>query len=606
MKFFQLLLITVSLLFITKIGYSQTVINYQTWSGASGCNIFATPTSVPATVNGTNSNILHQTSIGQPTYSRTNSAVELDCDINANTSATEGTSYLIPFNFQIGYSYTITINAACINSGTTTGAYLTLTANSGGNGQNSLCTGTQTISPTISGNLTTSNSIANTNFNNYTYTYNPFSVAQSFLCIAAIPPPNSGLQSIFVRSITIKGTPPTPTFTLSPTSLTKVCGTALTQTFTVNNVYNSTGVTGYTWNLGANNGWSFSGSPAPSTITTPTNTLTLTANSCVGSLSNVSATAIIGTTGYNTNAVSTTITAPTLSINGPTTVCSASTYSINNLPCNATVAWSVSNPNLATLNTQNSQATITPVTNTNGAVTLTANVSGSTCSAAMQLQQVINLGYPYLTGGTYVNTFDNSTNSMGFYPAITNPACTGYYINTTMGITGATSVVWTKLSSTNTVNFTQTGNDIRFYLYAPNQYVLFQLTAGNSCGSSSQQYKWLSSDCGGVCNSFAISPNPAKTSINISTPNITAPCSVAVASLSAANTSSSTRSTSSTREITIGEVKVFDNAKNLKRDIKVGNNREVSISTTGLIPGVYFVEIISNNNHSETHTVIVN
>lgn len=41
-------------LFITfsTVAFSQTIINYQTWTGASGCNIFGTIKNVPATING--------------------------------------------------------------------------------------------------------------------------------------------------------------------------------------------------------------------------------------------------------------------------------------------------------------------------------------------------------------------------------------------------------------------------------------------------------------------------------------------------------------------------------------------------------------------------
>ncbi|MCO5241180.1 MAG: hypothetical protein M9904_14105 [Chitinophagaceae bacterium] len=63
------------LLIINTITFSQTIINYQTWTGASGCNVFASLTNVPATINGTNSNIRHLTAIGQPTYDNTNKSV---------------------------------------------------------------------------------------------------------------------------------------------------------------------------------------------------------------------------------------------------------------------------------------------------------------------------------------------------------------------------------------------------------------------------------------------------------------------------------------------------------------------------------------------------
>ena len=55
---------------------AQTIIDYQAWTGASGCNIFSSSTNVPVIVNGNSSTIAHQSTIGQPTY---NNGVALTC-----------------------------------------------------------------------------------------------------------------------------------------------------------------------------------------------------------------------------------------------------------------------------------------------------------------------------------------------------------------------------------------------------------------------------------------------------------------------------------------------------------------------------------------------
>jgi hypothetical protein len=68
------------LLILNQLVYSQTttVINYQTWTGATGCNIFGSSTNVPVTINGTNSTVAHSTNQGQPTYDGApNNAVDL-------------------------------------------------------------------------------------------------------------------------------------------------------------------------------------------------------------------------------------------------------------------------------------------------------------------------------------------------------------------------------------------------------------------------------------------------------------------------------------------------------------------------------------------------
>ena len=81
-KFPFLLLFT----FCNTVVFSQTIINYQTWRSASGCNIFASLTNVPATINGANGNIAHLTASGQPGYDNTNKSVSLASQIVNNQS----------------------------------------------------------------------------------------------------------------------------------------------------------------------------------------------------------------------------------------------------------------------------------------------------------------------------------------------------------------------------------------------------------------------------------------------------------------------------------------------------------------------------------------
>lgn len=129
---FTFLILFLAILY-NNIIVAQTIINYQTWTGASGCNIFSSAVNVPATINGSNGTIAHRSNIGQPTYS---TAVVLDCneelDVNGNTIGYKGTEYRLTYNFKQGYSYKITINAACVNSGTSSYASLRLLPNSGG------------------------------------------------------------------------------------------------------------------------------------------------------------------------------------------------------------------------------------------------------------------------------------------------------------------------------------------------------------------------------------------------------------------------------------------------------------------------------------------
>ena len=134
---------------------AQTIINYQTWTGASGCNIFSSAINVPATINGSNGSIAHRSNIGQPTYA---GGIVLNCeaelDGNGNTIGYKGTEYGLTYNFfKQGYSYKININAAWFNSGTSSYAPLRLLPNSGGISTSTQCNGVDNIDPNLSGNL---------------------------------------------------------------------------------------------------------------------------------------------------------------------------------------------------------------------------------------------------------------------------------------------------------------------------------------------------------------------------------------------------------------------------------------------------------------------
>lgn len=157
-KYIKLILLMLFSLLISS-GYSQTVIDYESWTTASGCNIFSDPNNasatvnVPATINTTVGTITHYTAIGQPTYDNANKSVNIDSRI-VGGSTNHGTEYRITVNFKQGYTYKITITAIRIKSSQTGGdVLLRLDLNNGGSGSNNLCTGTGVIDANGSGNL---------------------------------------------------------------------------------------------------------------------------------------------------------------------------------------------------------------------------------------------------------------------------------------------------------------------------------------------------------------------------------------------------------------------------------------------------------------------
>jgi hypothetical protein len=388
-------------LFFYLNSFAQTVIDYQAWSGASGCNIFASSTNVPATINGSNGNVVHLSLIGQPEYFGSGTdAVALQCfaviDNSGNTTGYKGTEYRISYNFKQGSTYQIKVIAQCINSsGASSNANLRLQPHGSSSGGSNQCNGPDNISSSTSGNLIQSISPGNS-FTEYTLNWSAFSSALSFLNVAAVPPIGSGNQTILIRKITIIETS-SAELVLSPTSLATTCGSTISQTFTVTNPNNVQNITSYEWNLGSSsNGWIYNGSAAPQNISTTSNSLSLT-STCGAVLQNVQVTVRVNNANYKTYTCNVSSTNPTISISGSNNFCSSESYSISNLPCNASVSWSASPSGIVSFSsTTSTNPTVTKITD--GVVTLYATITNSNAcnSATINKELVVTVGTPKL------------------------------------------------------------------------------------------------------------------------------------------------------------------------------------------------------------------
>ncbi|MBV9961147.1 MAG: M4 family metallopeptidase, partial [Parafilimonas sp.] len=283
-------------------------------------------------------------------------------------------------------------------------------------------------------------------------------------------------------------------------------------------------------------------------------------------------------------------------INGPSAICynSTATYTLSNVTNGATVTWNASNAyRTVTPSADGLSATVKNITTTSTPSSISVSVNG--CSGQLSNSISIALGTPYIAG-SYTNTFDNSNNPLGFYPGVTNPACTGYYINTNMEITGASgipNVTWSKVSSSGVVNFTQTGNDIRFYLFTDNENVVFQLAAQDACGTATKQFKWQASTCsggsgGGNCFAYDVSPNPTDGDVNVDVENIIPPCNI-----EGLNTQQDLNN------LLITELRVYDVAQHLKKHQKINGVKHIKLDLSSLTNGVYYLEIIGNSGHKE-------
>lgn len=91
----------------------------------------------------------------------------------------------------------------------------------------------------------------------------------------------------------------------------------------------------------------------------------------------------------------------TPAISGPATVCSQATYAVQNLPQGATVQWSSSNTNIATVSGSGANATITKIGN--GEVRIFASVNGNVYTVS----RMVWIGTPLIDEITGTRHFPN-------------------------------------------------------------------------------------------------------------------------------------------------------------------------------------------------------
>lgn len=547
--------------FISTALSAQTIIDYQSWNPSSPpCNLFGSSTNVPATINGSSSTLAHLSNIGQPTYDGTNKNVNLDCSYTFSGNLYKGTQYQIANTFQAGYSYVITVNAAVINvAGTGSNASVVFNINNGGNGSNSSCTGTQTISSATSGNLIRGQALNGTSFTDYTLNWTTLSTSYANLTVGAVWPSGSSDKSqvVLIRKITITGTQATPSFTLTPNPINITCGQTVSQTFTVNNLNSTSGVTSYVWNLGANNGWIYNGSAAPSSITTTTNTLNLTSTSCVN-ISSLSATAVIGTTNYNTNTSTVNNIAPTLTVSGADNICTGSeTYTINNLPCSASVSWDVSPANNTVIEARSgNQITLQRNGTANGNLTLTATIT-NVCGGAPIIisKQNIIVGTERPINYTICG-YDPNDGCR--YPKILFSVYTTYPAGSTYKWYIGNSLIATTTTPSWTYNLNPGACD---------SYMELSVIVTTTCGDSYPAGEEIFYACESGFRTFSASPNPTTGDVQI-------------------------EATGTDKTTTIKEIQVTDKLGNLKKKIKLtGDIKKTKINIAELPADTYIIRI---------------
>lgn len=322
-------------------------------------------------------------------------------------------------------------------------------------------------------------------------------------------------------------------FSVSPANSPISCGSTTPVTFTINNDFNTTGITDFTWDLGTTpNGWLLAnGIPAPAFYSTGLiNTLTLTP-ACGATPLNVGA--IVTVNGINCTASpgNVSIVQLPLSISGNSNFCNDAIYSIDNLPCNAnSVNWELIPSYAGTLTVNNNQATLTPNGNYEN-VTLKANVTSSCFTNSVQVQKTITFGIPDhlldildgvvpMEGPYYTSTcYSFGARAIEYYPYYP------YFVGVPYANSGTASYIWRLIKydnyGGNVIYNLGTygdgygyGNSPDFCFNEPGEYDIVLDIINTSCTYHTRSFthrftvedRW---------SYYSISPNPSSSNIKI-------------------------------------------------------------------------------------------
>lgn len=377
-----------------------------------------------------------------------------------------------------------------------------------------------------------------------------------------------------------------PKYTITQDVTSISCGSTTPIKFTINSSASSS----YSWSIGS--GWNLTaGSINSNTVTLIPTSYPLTTIYVTPTFNGV-------VQQVRTFNVSLAAFNPLLQVVGSATGCSgtSSSYSIlSSLP----VTWSISNPNLATLNTTTG-STVSLTSIANGTVTLTATVSNA-CNQTKTFSKSILIGEPTLSDNHILGGNDNvSTN--------------GYSVFTVAAATGATSYQWSVIS----VNANCAGPggltppgvvyptivDNGYYSRkvnwgnCPGNYIV-RCVATNSCAVkyySDKQVNVFSSGSGGSnpCGrKMAVTPNPIKgdgtITVNIIQPPVDPPCD---------NTGLKTA------QITIENIAVYDLKSNLVYSNKFKSN-SITLNDLKLKKGLYIVQATTNDGTVISEKIVI-
>ena len=256
-----------------------------------------------------------------------------------------------------------------------------------------------------------------------------------------------------------------------------------------------------------------------------------------------------------------------LIISGSNNFCTGTAQYTLNVPAGTNVSWQSSNSNIANVSSTGNPATVTAIMD--GAVNITATIT--VCNTNMSVTKKLVIGAPIISGD-YTYTDYPYGSPMGLVEAPEdNEVCytsAPTEMNTAMDISGATSVVWEKNSSTpSTLLWDQIGDDLLVTFRALNQTGSFKITASNGCSSVSKDYIFTTVSCSFL---FSVSPNPTTGSVQVS---------------------------SIDKKTTIKEIMVTDKTGSIKKDITYSNKITSALIDISLLPpDIYYIQIFDGKN----------
>jgi len=376
---------------------------------------------------------------------------------------------------------------------------------------------------------------------------------------------------------------PTPTFTLSPTSLSLGCNNTDPRNFSVTaaNIPSGANVT-YQWSAG---GW-------VGNFSTTTNSISLSPPSSTSLPSKVFVTPYID--GVAKPAISCTITrAPFTSlafISGAESLCNTANYTMSGLATGQTVQWSVSSSAAVSLtNATSTSVTVNKIAN--GSVVLTAKILNP-CGQTTTKTKTINIGPPHFLYNNMAgdnNPLTGETISYSVTPPVSYSSLQWYFDYG--GVISTTANGWQILTGQGTTAITAKAGNPGY------AYVVCKAT--NSCGNSTQYLpvlvRSLTDPCNGGPFGFRIAfKNPIKESENIEATlrPIEDPCDSFVVKMSDENVKK--------------EVQIYDLFGNLIYQSTFKNDDfKINLSTQKIKKGTYFMNVLIDGFEKQQQTIIV-